>query len=174
MLQYKFFIIPVRDFQNAESEINLFLRSVRVINIQKGFVDQGANSFWNMAIEYMKDDVGETTGNHRKSNNRVDYKEVLSAEDFAIFVKLREWRKAVAYEEGIPVFTIFTNKQLATIAEKRIMTKTGLNEVAGIGDARVKKYGDAVISIVTLVDRNKEKEAEDETDQRPLSPDPDL
>jgi superfamily II DNA helicase RecQ len=46
------------------------------------------------------------------------------------------------------VYTIFTNEQLAEIAEKQTTTKAGLQAIDGIGEARVKKYGDEVARIV--------------------------
>ena len=52
----------------------------------------------------------------RGGKQRVDYKEVLSPADFALFAKLRDWRKATAEQEGIPVYAVLTNEQLAAIA----------------------------------------------------------
>ncbi|MCP4627380.1 MAG: hypothetical protein GY850_28290 [bacterium] len=49
--QLKFFIIPVSDIENFELEVNRFLGSVRVVNMQRDFVDQGSNSFWSVAVE---------------------------------------------------------------------------------------------------------------------------
>ena len=44
---------------------------------------------------------------------RVDYKEILSADEFAVFVRLREVRKQLAATEAIPVYAVCTNEQLA-------------------------------------------------------------
>jgi hypothetical protein len=41
----------------------------------------------------------------------VDYREVLKPEEFEVFSRLREWRKAVAEKEGIPVYAVLTNGQ---------------------------------------------------------------
>jgi len=90
----------------------------------------------------------------------VDYKDVLSPEDFAVFAKLREWRKKTADAEAVPVYTIFNNEQLAKIVEKKIITKKALQEIEGVGEARVKKYGDAVISIMTSPEVTETKKAE--------------
>ena len=144
-LQLKFFIIPIRGIEQAEAEINRFLRSVRVVNLQREFISQGDNSFWSMAVEYLANGVGGTTGSKR---SRIDYKEVLAPEVFAVFAKLREWRKNKAAQEAVPVYTIFTNEQLAQIAEKNVTTKAELQQIDGIGQGRVKKYGNDVVSIV--------------------------
>jgi superfamily II DNA helicase RecQ len=78
----------------------------------------------------------------------VDYKQILSPEDFAVFVKLRQWRKTAAEKEGIPVYTIFTNEQLAEIARLRVGSKTELGRIEGIGEGRLKKYGDEVLQVL--------------------------
>jgi superfamily II DNA helicase RecQ len=160
-LQCKFFIIPVGDIEEAEVEINRFLRSVRVVNMQRDFVDQGPNSFWSVAVEYLS--AAKSAGEkNRLKRSKIDYKQVLSPEDFALFAQLREWRKGEAAEIGVPVYPIFTNEQLAKIAEQKIRTKAGLQGIEGVGEAKVKKYGEAVIEIVSKGSQTpKQTSAED-------------
>ena len=38
---------------------------------------------------------------------------MLKPEEFEVFSRLREWRKAAAEKEGVPVYTVLTNEQLA-------------------------------------------------------------
>ncbi len=166
-LQYKFFIIPTADSAEAESELNRFLRSVRVITIHREFVANGQNTFWSMAVEYLYDSVRSETASSGK--RKVDYKEVLSSEDFMLFSKLREWRKNTADQEGIAVYLILTNEQMAKIAEKRITTEAALREAAGVSDVRAKKYGEAVIKIVAGFLENKG--SENETERQSVSSD---
>ncbi|OQX17615.1 MAG: hypothetical protein BWK80_39380 [Desulfobacteraceae bacterium IS3] len=165
-LQYKFFIIPTADSAQAESELNRFLRSVRVITIHREFVANGQNTFWSMAVEYLHDGVHSETASSGK--RKVDYKEVLSPEDFTLFSKLREWRKNTADQEGIAMYLILTNEQMAKIAEKRITTEAALKEVAGVSDTRAKKYSEAVIKIVSEFPENKG--SENETERQSVSP----
>ena len=75
----------------------------------------------------------------------MDYKELLKPEEFEVFSRLREWRKGMAEQEGVPVYVVFTNEQLAEMVKKRVSTKAGLKEIEGVGDARVEKYGAAVL-----------------------------
>lgn len=106
------------------------------------------SSFWALAVEYLDADK-DGNGASRRGRNKVDYKELLSAEEFTTFARLRDWRKEIAGQEAVPVYTIFTNEQLAEIVRRRITTKTGLKEIDGIGEARVSKYGSDVIKIMT-------------------------
>jgi hypothetical protein len=40
----------------------------------------------------------------------------------------------------VPVYTIFTNEQLAQMVQSRATTKAALEKIAGVGDARIEKY----------------------------------
>ena len=75
----------------------------------------------------------------------MDYRELLKPEEFEVFSTLRDWRKEVAEKEGVPVYTIFTNEQLADMVRRRVSSKTQLKEIDGVGDGRLEKYADAVL-----------------------------
>ncbi len=161
-LQYKFFMINAIEPLESEDELNRFLRSVRVVNVQREFVAHGDSQFWYLSVEYLSNQSGNIRDNIRSDRkSKIDYKGILSDDDFAVFVKLRDWRKKVAEEEAIPVYTIFTNDQLAQISQKRVMEKASLQQISGVGDARVKKYGDDVINIVRNPTHKKSDEAEE-------------
>lgn len=59
-------------------------------------------------------------------------------EEFQTFSRLRDWRKAVAEKEGVPVYLVLTNEQLAQMVQKitKVARKTGLKEIEGEGDAQ--------------------------------------
>lgn len=148
-IQLRFFTIPARNPAGAEDELNRFLGAVRVVHIHREFVAQGENSFWSIAVECLTGEPGQAGASGGKRKPRIDYKEVLSPEDFAVYARLREWRKQLAGEEAVPVYTIFTNEQLAAMVERRAVTRAELMEIDGIGEARAEKYGAAVIDILS-------------------------
>ncbi len=154
-IQYKFFTVFLHEAEKIEGDLNCFLRSVRVIQVQRQFVDRGDYSFWALAVEYMAG-TGEkgVAGNDTKRKPSIDYKQVLSPEDFNIFAQLREWRKVQATEDGTPVYTIFTNEQLAKIVENRVTSKAGLLEIDGVGEGKISKYGLAVLKVVQAALQN--------------------
>ncbi len=84
---------------------------------------------------------------------KVDYKEVLSAEDFAVFSKLRDLRKALAEKEAIPAYSIFTNEQLAAMVTGKVESQAALAKIEGIGAARIEKYGAAFLTVLKNVAR---------------------
>ena len=65
-----------------------------------------------------------------------------------MFAKLRELRKEIAQAEAVPVYTIFTNEQLAQMVQSKVTTKTALEGIAGIGDARIEKYGTRILAFL--------------------------
>ena len=73
-------------------------------------------------------------GEERCGRVKVDYREVLSPEDFAVFARLRQVRKEIAQDDAVPVYTVFTNEQLAQMVQGRATTKAALEKIAGVGD----------------------------------------
>ena len=82
----------------------------------------------------------------------MDYKEILSADDFAVFVRLREARKELAAKEAIPVYAVCTNEQLAEMAKDRAATMADLKKIDGFGDAKAEKYGEAFLAAMREAD----------------------
>ena len=143
-MQLKLFIVPVKNLSLPEGEMNAFLRSHRVLAVRKEFVADGENSFWTFCVEYLESaPAGQAPAGGKLP--KVDYKEVLKPEEFEVFSRLRDWRKGVAEAEGVPVYVVFTNEQLAEMVKKKVSTKTALKEIEGVGEARIEKYGDAVL-----------------------------
>ncbi len=124
--------------------MNAFLRGHRVLAVKKEFVPDGENSFWTFCVEFLDGAPGGAlpTGSKRP---KVDYKEVLKPEEFEVFSRLREWRKAVAEKEGVPVYVVLSNEQLAEMVRRRASSKAQLKEIEGVGDARIEKYGAALL-----------------------------
>jgi superfamily II DNA helicase RecQ len=126
-MQLKLFVVPIKNASEAEAEMNGFLRGHRVLAVKKEFVPDGENSFWTFCVEYL-DGTAAATGGAAFGQKvpKVDYKEVLKPEEFEVFSRLREWRKTVAEKEGVPVYAVLTNGQLAQMVQKKITTKAGL------------------------------------------------
>jgi len=166
-MQMAFFAIPARGDSGLQESLNAFLRSHRVLTVHREFVGQGDNAFWALAVEYLEGAPPTgTSGSSRSSKPRVDYKEVLSPDDFAMFAKLREWRKATAEQEGIPVYAVLTNEQLAAIATNRPSSSAALKDVEGIGDGKAGKYGEGALAVLRQSEEGRTTPAADgsETD----------
>ena len=148
-MQLKLFILPVKNLDAAEAEMNAFLRSHRVLTVKKELVADGENSFWTFCVEYLES-TPAALGSGLPGRPKVDYKELLKPEEFEVFSRLREWRKGVAEKEGVPVYTVLTNEQLAQMVQKKVSSKAGLKEIEGVGEARVEKYGEGVLRVLVF------------------------
>jgi len=150
-MQLKLFVIPIKNLGDAEAEMNAFLRGHRVLAVKKEFVPDGENSFWTFCVEYL-DGTAPTAGGGSPGPRppKVDYKELLKPEEFEVFSRLRDWRKAVAEKEGLPVYVVLTNEQLAQMVKNKSSSKAALKEIEGVGDARVEKYGDALLQLLAI------------------------
>lgn len=72
----------------------------------------------------------------------------LGPEEQKRYEALRAWRRGRAEADGVPVFVICNNRQLAAIASLRPTTKQALRQVEGIGEAKAGRYGAAILAIV--------------------------
>jgi superfamily II DNA helicase RecQ len=114
-----------------------------------------------MAVEYfVSHDEKSAEQSGKAGKPKIDYKEVLSPDDFAIYSKLREWRKKASEAEAVPVYAVFTNEQLAKIVEKKVQTKAALLEIEGVGESRVNKYADEILGIILSSNVQEQKTAE--------------
>jgi len=107
-MPFEFIQIPANGQGSAKEELNKLLRGGRIASVRKEFVGNGEDSFWAFCIEFLDGPVGAEKS--RSSGPKVDYKEVLSVADFAVFAKLRDLRKAISEKEAIPAYAIFTNE----------------------------------------------------------------
>lgn len=55
----------------------------------------------------------------------------------------------VAAVERVPVYAVFTNEQLAEMVTSRAATLEAIGGIAGVGEARLGKYGAAVLEVLT-------------------------
>ena len=144
-MAYKFFTMPMHDPRDAVGDLNGFLGTHRVLAVDRKWIEAGVNSCWVFCVDYLES-AGESAsyGPGRQSSAsgaggrpRIDYREVLKPDEFSVFVKLRQWRQEVAKVEAVPVYTIFTNEQLAKLAQGRASTRADLEAIDGVGDARI-------------------------------------
>lgn len=145
-MPFEFIQIPANGQGAAKEELNKLLRGGRIASVRKEFVANAEDSFWAFCVEYLD---GVSAADKGRSGPKVDYKEVLSEPDFALFCQLRDLRKALAEKEAVPAYSIFTNEQLAAMVTERADTLAALGKIAGVGSARVEKYGAAFVALVS-------------------------
>lgn len=137
MSQINTFFVPLSGNEAFLDEMNAFLRSHRVLQIEKAFTGNG----WAFCVEWL--DGAATSA--KPYQRRVDYREVLEPEVFDRFAKLRERRKAIAQEEGVPPYMVMTDAQMAEAVKDGEPTLDVLRKISGFGEARLAKYGELLV-----------------------------
>jgi ATP-dependent DNA helicase RecQ len=62
--------------------------------------------------------------------------------------RLRRWRLETARAAGVPAYVVFHDSTLAAIAAARPASLSGLIRVPGVGDAKLRKYGEEVLEVL--------------------------
>lgn len=149
-MELRFFSIPARDPGVFGEELNRFLRGHRALVVQRELVrEEGGGAYWAVCVEYLPAAVSDgRNGGAGTGRPKVDYREVLSEADFAVFSRLRELRKQVAEQEAVPVYAVFTNEQMAAMVTGKADSLAALGRIDGVGEARVQKYGAAFLAVL--------------------------
>lgn len=65
-----------------------------------------------------------------------------------LYDKLKELCRAIAKDEGVPVFYVFADKTLIDMAEKSPTTPAEFLHVSGVGEGKLAKYGEKFIDLI--------------------------
>jgi superfamily II DNA helicase RecQ len=68
--------------------------------------------------------------------------------DGDLFQRLRALRRALADAEGVPAYIVFSDAVLARMAAERPTDEAGLLAVAGVGPAKLARYGQAFLRVL--------------------------
>lgn len=74
--------------------------------------------------------------------------EELDEEDRYLFERLRRLRTQLAKDAGVPPYVVFPDATLAGIARFRPSTADDLLSVSGVGQSKLERYGEEVLSLV--------------------------
>ena len=148
-MQIKLFSIPIIGDENdtLTNELNSFLRSHRILNVERHLVTTSNSGLWCFCVEYVD---GSTISNARQGGKKIDYKEALSKEEFAKFSFLRECRKALATELGVPAYAIFVDAELAELSKTELekINKETMIKMEGFGEKRFENYGSKFVDFL--------------------------
>ncbi len=153
-MQIQVFTIPILEGEEILSEMNKFLRSHRVAEIQKTFIPTATGGSWSFCITYLES-VKVVDSEIKKG--KIDYRNVLNERDFALFCEMRKVRKQIAEKEAIPPFAVFTDAELAEIAKLETVTISSIKGIAGIGEKKLEKYGSYFLEIANETSRQPDE-----------------
>ena len=77
------------------------------------------------------------------------------AADAGLYERLRALRLAVANEQGVPAYIVFSNATLADMAKKKPATMSEFKKVSGVGEIKAAWYGTAFLKCIqSYLDEN--------------------
>lgn len=150
-MRFHFFAVPAQSPEEVQQQINNFCARHRVLTVEKQFVAMGLESYWSLCVTYIEGSVLPSVNIAGGRRDRIDYKEVLGEQDFAVYAQLRDLRKSIAEQEGVPAYALFTNEQLAEMVTRKVRSQTELAQIEGVGKARLEKHGDVFLQLLKSI-----------------------
>ena len=74
---------------------------------------------------------------------------MVADEDQPLLSALKAQRRALAEQQQVPAYIIFTDKTLIEMAEKRPATLDQLARIGGVGAKKLESYGSAFLAVIT-------------------------
>lgn len=142
-MQIKLFTVSIADNGVQAEELNAFLRSNKVLEVENQLVHNEKGAYWCFCVKYIESADGVAAGVARplKYPEKTDYKNVLDEETFKKFARYREIRKSIAQDEGLPAFAVFTDHELSELAKLDVLTVGTMAGIKGIGEKKIQKFG---------------------------------
>ena len=78
-----------------------------------------------------------------------DFWDQADPETQALFAELRAVRRALARERGVPAYVIFPDRTLHEMAMRKPRTPRELIAVRGVGQTKIREYGDLFLAAIT-------------------------
>ncbi len=140
-MQIKLITIPINGVEDYNEDLNKFLRSHKIVEVEKQLIQTSTGVYWCLYISYVSVGLAE-----QAPKEKIDYRLVLNDKHFAVFSELRVLRKKIAADEGVSAYIVFTDAELAEIAQLPELSVSKLKSIKGIGDKKAEKYGKLLIT----------------------------
>ena len=131
-------MLPSHGDQQTEEELNRFLRSHRVLQVERHFcADNGG--YWALLVEYVDGDpVAEAPPAQRRE--RKDFSEGLSDDEKQRYESYKTVRRELAQQHSIPAYLVFTNEELAILARLPELSDETIRGIKGVAPQRLTDY----------------------------------
>lgn len=96
----------------------------------------------------MREDPSKVRKREKTKSSGTNIRDGMSRDDIDLFEDLRDWRRELAADTGMPPYVIFPDKTLRGIAEAKPLSKYDLLRIAGVGEKKAERYADDVARIV--------------------------
>jgi superfamily II DNA helicase RecQ len=125
------------------------------------FVDGGCPQLA-LVLEYEEILEARTSGRSLRSER--DFRRELPAPARLAYDRLRDWRSLRARQDGVPVYVVFSNRELAAIAAAMPATKEAMRGIEGVGKGKADKYAEDVFTLLASLSETAPKRGEEPGD----------
>lgn len=139
-----FFVSPFSE-PSSHAELNNFLKSRRIINVEKRLIDGERGTGWIFLVEYSDNDGSKQS---YTMSSKIDWRDVLNPSQFAVYDLLRKKRKEIGEKTKIPLYGILSNEQLALMAQNPPKTKEEFIKIKGVGEQKYKQFGEEFLETI--------------------------
>ena len=139
-----FFVSPFSE-PSSHAELNNFLKSRRIINVEKRLIDGERGTGWVFLVEYSDNDGAKPS---YTMSAKVDWRDVLNPSQFAGYDLLRKKRKEIGERTKIPLYGILSNEQLALMAQNPPKTKEEFIKIKGVSEQKYRQFGEEFLETV--------------------------
>ena len=133
-----------------DAELNKFLLNKQIKSLRAEFFLYNDRPYWTVFVYYEL----HVSRDEKKFADLNDHQKLL-------YQRLREWRKERADTDGIPVFIIATNQELAELTRRAPRNPDGLRQIHGFGKKKLEKYGKELLDIISAFSDNQQSTAGD-------------
>ena len=91
-MQIKFFTIPINSTEDFEKELNTFIGTNKILEMEKSLIQSSGQAYWCIYINYIG--KGKPIYNDTK-RTKIDYKKVLPEPEYIRYEQLRTVRKEI-------------------------------------------------------------------------------
>ena len=132
----------IRQLYSAD-HINVDIENYGALKIMKGGYEILSNS------KEFKRRQEVLTGKIRKEKKKISSKD-MTIDDEPLFEKLKELRLNLSKKLNVPAFVIFPDKTLIEMAKLKPKTLDELEEIYGVGKAKLEKFGEDFLNIISM------------------------
>jgi superfamily II DNA helicase RecQ len=134
-----------------------FIKDKEIVSVNEHFFTRLDQPYLAIMINYklppiaVASDRAET--GRREKKREETWREYVSESDIPLFNALRDWRLERGKRDGLPIYVIFTNRELGAIIAARPASISQLAQVQGVGSGKIKLYGAEVLTVLGRADR---------------------
>lgn len=134
-MQIKIFTLPVFDTERNEEEMNKFLRSHRIIQLERHFCSENGG-YWTILVEFLDGEpTAESPVAYRKEKK--DFSDGMTDEEKQRYENFKKIRRELAASRSIPAYMIFTNEELSILAKVSSLNADTYKHIKGIAPSRL-------------------------------------